>query len=1188
MASLDFDQIRAELEKARTQNEEAQPSQAPAPQAAPEPQQTQPAQEPESMGIVDQVAEVPEAIVSGGARAINEISDTAGSLGGWLEENVGSLGYVNLDFDPSTPLWESTAARTERMRAQGKDPFENELRVDEGLGIFDGEVQGDVGRVVQGMSQFLTGMYLGGRALKAVKATTGIAVVDAAASGAVADAFAFDPHEERLSNLVQQFPSLQNPVSEYLAADADDSEAEGRFKNALEGLGLGVAVDMVLKGIRSFKYLKNGNAEAAIKEADEARAVLPEGAAKFPIKDAAEVAPKAADEAAPEVADAAAPREAPTLEPKAGSADEVDAIQSAERLLGNRAEPVKSKFISEEDTAKLVTQLKHRSAQGMKDIDLDTTGIDFNFSRIKDEEDILTVTNEISRIHQAAMVKAKGGVKDLKSTERRAKRLADDLGENPELYLQRMQARHQDLSNLDAQVHAQRTVVSTMNRELGRMADAVIEGREYNGKFGTQLEADLIAQARMAAEVQALYKGQQTNIARALSAMRASAGASDDLLKGVDPNAIVQGGQKGARKLAKQLQAAKGNAKATRKIVEGSVARKAWDIHNEYWINAILSSPKTHAVNIISGAIQSGFMPAERILGGTLTANPKLVQEGFLQYVGLAKSLKDSTRLALKVLSSEHGQNILDTVGTVRDDAANIAITSRNFGLKKGSFSGNTVDGLGQVIRLSSRFLATEDEFFKQMTFRARVYAKAKTDALTAGKTAKEALAYAEDMVEKAAADNADDLAQMYRKVGLDEARLATFTTPLDGGGFGASLQAMKARHPWFATIMPFVRTPTNIMYYTYQRFPVINLTSKRLREDLMAGGERTASAVAKISVGGGITGIAVMAALDGTITGSGPASWEEKKAKLATGWRPYSIRIPQEDGSFKYISYQRIDPFGMFFGLAADAAEVSGHTDEKTFGELAGALAISLVNNLASKSYLQGLIDTVEVLADPDRNFENFVEKRAGSYVPAGVATFKDDPALREVRSMLDAIKNRIPGLSETLDPKRNVLGEEVVTPTGWGPDWLSPFATGTETGEQPLKALADLEHGFRNPPTSVGNIDLLDEKYRVAPNQTAYDRYQELTGTISLNGRTLRERLTDLVTSERYQERMTDSIVGPDFEYSGTRLKTVQAIIGRYRKAALNALQREIPELQEDIREDRRQLRTYQRGEGLFDPAE
>lgn len=68
------------------------------------------------------------------------------------------------------------------------------------------------------------------------------------ARGVAAEQLAFSPEEARLSNLIQEYPQLQNPVTEYLQADPDDTETEGRFKMALEGAGLGLAVETIIKG----------------------------------------------------------------------------------------------------------------------------------------------------------------------------------------------------------------------------------------------------------------------------------------------------------------------------------------------------------------------------------------------------------------------------------------------------------------------------------------------------------------------------------------------------------------------------------------------------------------------------------------------------------------------------------------------------------------------------------------------------------------------------------------------------------------------------------------------------------------------------------------------------------------------------------------------------------------------------
>ncbi|MCX8589007.1 hypothetical protein J3U14_10860 [Gilliamella sp. B3801] len=75
-------------------------------------------------------------------------------------------------------------------------------------------------------------------------------------AGSVTDFTVFSPHEERLSNLVQEFPELANPITEYLQAKPDDSFAEGRLKNSLEGIIAGGLAEPLTRSLRLLKYAR--------------------------------------------------------------------------------------------------------------------------------------------------------------------------------------------------------------------------------------------------------------------------------------------------------------------------------------------------------------------------------------------------------------------------------------------------------------------------------------------------------------------------------------------------------------------------------------------------------------------------------------------------------------------------------------------------------------------------------------------------------------------------------------------------------------------------------------------------------------------------------------------------------------------------------------------------------------------
>ena len=90
--------------------------------------------------------------------------------------------------------------------------------------------------------------------------------------GAVAEQFAFSPYETRMSNLVESFPTLANPITEYLAANTADSEEEARKKMLFEGAIIGVPFDLLLTFLARGK--KAGLKTNKIKNTDEPVKVL--------------------------------------------------------------------------------------------------------------------------------------------------------------------------------------------------------------------------------------------------------------------------------------------------------------------------------------------------------------------------------------------------------------------------------------------------------------------------------------------------------------------------------------------------------------------------------------------------------------------------------------------------------------------------------------------------------------------------------------------------------------------------------------------------------------------------------------------------------------------------------------------------------------------------------------------------
>jgi hypothetical protein len=175
-------------------------------------------------------------------------------------------------------------------------------------------VGGTTGAVIEGGAQFATDFILAGKFLKASKLFAGASkFTQLSAQSAVTDAAAFDPTAPRLSNLVnsaaEESPWLRNPLTEYLAAKPEDSDALSRFKNAIEGFAVGSTLDRFMHLAGAMKNVAVAEAKggqtaahaALIEQADTVEKLL-EG----PSKEVGAAAP-AAENAIPVFKDAPLP-----------------------------------------------------------------------------------------------------------------------------------------------------------------------------------------------------------------------------------------------------------------------------------------------------------------------------------------------------------------------------------------------------------------------------------------------------------------------------------------------------------------------------------------------------------------------------------------------------------------------------------------------------------------------------------------------------------------------------------------------------------------------------------------------------------------------------------------------------------------------------------------------------------------
>lgn len=1139
------------------------------------------------------LTEVPTALAHGALNAVNEVSNTAFEVA-QVADRYMPLGQVEIGLDG--------------VRWKPGMPAQNNVQVPN----IAPEPTTVTGGMVEGLGQFLTGYIMGGRYLKAVRGGVAVSTTGKLAESAVKTAFsgaaAFDPSERRLSNLVNEDTPFGNLVTEYLAASPDDSRAEGRFKNSLEQVALNVPFEAIFYVVKGMKAKRAGDLKLAEENADAAEMALnryrdAQAKAQGEVLDTGGSGrePKKLDTDALETSQQTGMHGAPGVV-EAGD----------QKLVAAKVNEPKSDYVPapdyvppQFDQQNLLDTFALASGNGSN---LDTFAgsiVGKNMARVNNENDAKAFFNVLGTTEAAAFEKAKGRPRTVAEIEAVAEenfnKLADYTGTDVRELQVKMAADLDNLSGLADRVAGYRMGVEVYSKRSAELGRAIIRGdaAEFGGDIKA-LHAEFLKSAQTLLAIAPLTEGVKSGLGRNLSLLSAKigpgtrapgklAGIGDNVAQEMAQSAMqgdlakaLQGSDAFVQRLAQKLSLAD-NPKVAKKIVDDAFGPGLFDVHNEYWINALLSGPKTHIVNMSTSLVKSLLvMPTEQVLAGALSADTNMMLMAADQYAGMAMGLRDAMRLAGRAMKA--GDAILDPTHMGLSNGQH-AIVPSTFGLTTDTPLGLFVEGFGNLVRLSGRLLTTEDELLKQLNYRGRLYAQAWSEARVMrkqhGATDQEIAEFVSEYMER----GFDANGRAVDEGALAYARDATFTNDLDvatnsgGKSIGESVNEMANNHPGLRVALPFTRVPTNIMRDAWDHTPGLNLLRKQFREELNAGGERRAIASAKMATGGAMWVTALTLAFNGDITGPLSSDPTTRKLEQDAGKQPNSFRFYDEDGKPYYIGFDRFDPYATFFSIAATMAETAGHANNWELEDLAGSFVVGLAKNLESKTYLQGLANVMAALSDPDRRGPDFVRRQMASYVPSITNTFRGADYLKDAHSITQAMLARTPGHSG-VDSRYNVLGEKVKVPMGFGPDSLSPIALSpSDRQDDVLAEIARLSQthkgGIAYPSKKRGSdIDLTDIQLG---DKSAYARFQELTGEVRISGQTLRERLTGLFGSEKYKAQLKDG--EPGFE--GSRLELVTSILQAYREGAAVALTKESPQFRERwIADQQKTLNTLRFG--------
>lgn len=1020
-----------------------------------------------------------------------------------------------------------------------------------------------VGSFVEAGTQFLLGYATGGRILSKFGAvapvTTAQKIAQTTTQGAIADFIAFDENSGRFADVVTEFaPDFGNTFLSYLQTNKDDTWYEGRLKNSIEGIGLGLMAEVLFKVAKVSKSkISNAYNEVDLK-ADEV-IIGKSQEAIIGVKNKLD--------------------EAQTIGEKMKIVNEalenVDGLSPAPKQISKEEKVVLLNKIAQEDLLVNFDKWKagEMSAEEAFSIPRSWINLDTFDKKLTTQELVNTTTSIIEAVK--------------KSYNQVDKKFSDEVIKRKAIleYGGDLNKVYQDFADLTKTFQEKEIAPLiyqheiTLNSLVNMLAPMVRQS-----KMGLRPQAEIDQLINLIGAMQNNRKivasefggglktfGQtkeefiQSNILQ--ENLRKAVGEFENF-SSKDPEAKA--------KLLDKL-ASLDKPDVTRRILNFALSNKVWDVANEVWINALLSNPKTQLVNAFSNAITAIARPVEDIMGSRLSAwldgdnlAKKAVYEGQINeakstFAGLFSYLRDATKYTGTAL--KNGELVLDA--TTKADTA----TSRATG----------TGAIGNIVRLPTRFLNATDEFFKQINYRAKLSSLALQAGEAKGYKGKDLDSFVKEYIRQGFDE------QGLRGTNLEALKYAqenTFTNELTG--FAKKFQDAINTYPALKQFFPFVRTPFQLAKAIADR----TVGGVTYNLDHLLGRSGDPRMIAKVRGQTAMGGILLTSASAlyqlGMISGStnqkgdGRALDKYTDAELLrlkkseTNFKPYSFNFGDTQ-----VQFGRLDPYGAFFGIVADFMSIRDRLTQEQIERVGADMNLflagqmdsnpisfadrqlinaraginSLQTNILNKTYFQAIQEIVDAVFDQDgTTASKYFTNKVGSFVPNIISKINNDPYLRDAQGIIDEVIGKRLGVGTPPSPKYNFMGEahkasDEDSIQRFFNNFLNPLSIGDKTNDPVAMEILRLGKAPTTLKKFQDGVDYTEYKFG---KNTAYDKINQLLNSTKIEGLTLKEKLADVIQSEDYQNLSDPIKLAQGISDDGTKYKRINYIYEIYKNRA------------------------------------
>ena len=332
------------------------------------------------------------------------------------------------------------------------------------------------------------------------------------------------------------------------------------------------------------------------------------------------------------------------------------------------------------------------------------------------------------------------------------------------------------------------------------------------------------------------------------------------------------------------------------------------------------------------------------------------------------------------------------------------------------------------LLTYSTKLMAATDDAFSFILGRAKMRERAMRNVLdiqaAGGKTpviTRELMrAYESDFYGQIFDGNGDilDEAVKFAK------REVTLTQELTG--FAKGLNDVFTAHPWAKPFFLFARTGVNGIALTAKHTPGFNFLVKEFNDIAFATADNL-SDVAKYGIttpeelmnakalqtgrfgmGAAVVSMASWSWMSGNMTGNGPADRQKRQMWLDAGWKPRHVKL-----GGVWVGYDSIEPFNQIMALISDIGDNSQLMGEEWTEKELQKTTLVLMQGIASKSYLAGMQQFVDLFAGRPGQAERILAGLMNNQIP--LSSLRNEmgklftPYTRELGSGIDqALRNR------------------------------------------------------------------------------------------------------------------------------------------------------------------------------------